>query len=165
MNLVKLGDTVWISFYTANPSTGARQDADSTPVVLVYANGAQLPYLPSVGHISSGGYQAAVVCTTGNGFAAGQQCHVDCSVIVAGIAGADTIGQLNIQSSQMDDVNTLATLMLKLMRNKFVTNPVTGMATVYDDNGVVLLQGQIYEDAAGTQPYRGQGAERRERMT
>lgn len=51
-------------------------------------------------------------------------------------------------------------------RNKFITDPVTGLATLYADDGTtVLAQGEIFEDAAGTQPYRGKGAERRERLT
>jgi hypothetical protein len=50
-------------------------------------------------------------------------------------------------------------------RNKFITDPSTGIATLYDDDGVtVLAQGQLYEDAAGSVPYRGRGAERRERL-
>lgn len=57
-------------------------------------------------------------------------------------------------------------LVLKLLRNKQVTNPSTGRMTVYDDDGsTVLLEGNLFEDAAGAQPYRGQGAERRERLT
>ena len=57
-------------------------------------------------------------------------------------------------------------LVLKLLRNKQVTNPSTGRMTVYDDDGsTVLLEGNLFEDAAGVQPYRGQGAERRERLT
>jgi hypothetical protein len=47
--------------------------------------------------------------------------------------------------------------------NKMVTDPVTGVATLYDDDGVTPLEtSQFYEDAAGLQTYRGQGAERRE---
>jgi hypothetical protein len=53
----------------------------------------------------------------------------------------------------------------KLLRNKQITDPVTGLQTVYDDDGsTVLMEGDLFEDAAGTQPYRGQGAERRERL-
>lgn len=54
---------------------------------------------------------------------------------------------------------------LAMLRNKQITNPSTGKMTVYDDDGVtVLAEGDLFEDAAGTQPYRGQGAERRERL-
>lgn len=165
MNLVKLGTSTWIGFSTSNPSTGARQDADATPSVLVYANGVQLGYVPTVGHLGTGRYQVQIDCTTGNGFAAGQDIHVDVTTAVVTVTGAETIAQFNIQSSQMDDVNTLGNLIQKLLRNKFVTDPVTGMATIYDDNGAVLYQGLLYEDAGGTQLYRGQGAQRRERMT
>jgi hypothetical protein len=53
----------------------------------------------------------------------------------------------------------------KLLRNKQVTDPSTGTMTVFDDDGsTVLLQGPLYENAAGTVAYRGQGAERRERL-
>lgn len=55
---------------------------------------------------------------------------------------------------------------LKLMRNKMVTDPTTGQVTVYDDDGVtVLYQGDIYENVAGTIPYQGNGINRRDRMT
>ena len=54
----------------------------------------------------------------------------------------------------------------KLLRNKTITDPVTGVQTVYEDDGTtVFVDGDLFEDAAGTQPYRGQGAERRERLT
>lgn len=57
-------------------------------------------------------------------------------------------------------------LIEKIQRNKFITDPATGVATLYDDDGTtVLLQGQLYEDTAGAQPYRGQGVSRRNRLT
>lgn len=53
-----------------------------------------------------------------------------------------------------------------LMRNKTVTNPDTGEMTVYSDDGTtVLFRADLFEDILGVQPYRGQGAERRERLT
>jgi hypothetical protein len=52
-----------------------------------------------------------------------------------------------------------------ILRNKTVTDPATGTMTVYADNGVTpLLTAQLYEDVAGSQTYRGQGAEVRERL-
>lgn len=57
------------------------------------------------------------------------------------------------------------TLIEKLLRNKRITDPVAGTQTVYDNDGsTVLAQGLLFEDAAGTQAYRGQGAERAERL-
>jgi hypothetical protein len=53
-----------------------------------------------------------------------------------------------------------------VLRNKTVTDPVTGIMTIYDTDGVTpLLTAQMYEDAAGTQTYQGDGGERRERLT
>lgn len=57
------------------------------------------------------------------------------------------------------------TLIRKYLTNKTITDPVAGNQIVYDDDGVTpLIQGNLFEDAAGTQPYRGQGAERREKL-
>ena len=54
----------------------------------------------------------------------------------------------------------------KYLTNKMITDPVTGRITIYEDDGITeLVAGDLFEDAAGTQPYRGQGAERRERLT
>ena len=51
-------------------------------------------------------------------------------------------------------------LAAKILRNKTVTNPVTGQMVVFDDDGVTpLLAASLFEDASETQPYRGQGAE------
>jgi hypothetical protein len=53
----------------------------------------------------------------------------------------------------------------KLAQNRTHTDPNTGIMTVFDDNDVdIFLQGDLFEDVAATQPYRGQGAERRERL-
>jgi hypothetical protein len=54
----------------------------------------------------------------------------------------------------------------KILRNKLVTDPATGTMRLYDDDGTtLLLEADVFQDAAGTQPYQGQGAERRERLT
>ena len=53
----------------------------------------------------------------------------------------------------------------KLLRNKMTTDPNTGLITIYDDDDTsVLVQGDLFEDVAGSQPYRGRGAERRDRL-
>ena len=53
-----------------------------------------------------------------------------------------------------------------LLRNKTITDPAAGTITVYDTDGTsVLYTADLYEDAAGTQAYRGGGAERRDRLT
>ncbi len=52
-----------------------------------------------------------------------------------------------------------------LGRNKVITDPVAGTYTVYaDDDTTVLYQGDLWQDAAGTTPYAGAGAERRDRL-
>lgn len=56
-------------------------------------------------------------------------------------------------------------LVARILRNKMVTDPVAGTLTVFDDDGTTpLLSASIFKDAAGTVPYNGTGAERRERL-
>lgn len=53
----------------------------------------------------------------------------------------------------------------KLMVNKMITDPITGIMTIYDDDSVtVLLRGNIFEDVLAAQIYRGRGIERRDRL-
>ena len=57
-------------------------------------------------------------------------------------------------------------LLGKAARNRTVTDPNAGTFTIYDDDDTtVLLTGPLWEDAAATQQYRGQGAERRDRLS
>ena len=59
-----------------------------------------------------------------------------------------------------------STKLRKVMMNRFETDPVSGVLTVYeDDDATTFASGNIYEDVAGTQPYQGQGIERRNRLT
>ncbi len=57
-------------------------------------------------------------------------------------------------------------LVEKIMRNKTITDPVTGIMTVYDDDGTtVLFTAPVFENAGGTTPYQNQGINRRDRLT
>ncbi len=58
-----------------------------------------------------------------------------------------------------------AHLIERLLRNKLVTDPATGLMTLYDDAGNVLMTANIFEDVPGVTAYRGQGVERKERLT
>lgn len=52
-----------------------------------------------------------------------------------------------------------------LAHHKVVTDPVGGTMTIYDTDGTtVLFQADLFQDAAGTTPYAGTGAERRDRF-
>ena len=57
-------------------------------------------------------------------------------------------------------------LMAAIAANRVVTDPAAGTYTVYDDDSTtVLASGDLWQDAAGTTPYAGSGAERRDRLT
>jgi hypothetical protein len=52
-----------------------------------------------------------------------------------------------------------------ILSYKTITDPVTGIMTVYDTDGTTpLLTAQLYQDADGTIKYKGSGAELRERL-
>ena len=68
-------------------------------------------------------------------------------------------------NTDLTDVPANVLLALKLLRNKVETNPATGVMTVYDDNGSTpLYTANVYEDVAGTTPFDGGGANRRDRL-
>jgi len=51
----------------------------------------------------------------------------------------------------------------KILQNKTQTDPITGIMTVFDDDGTtVLFTCNIWENIAGTTPYQGNGVDRRE---
>jgi hypothetical protein len=95
---------------------------------------------------------------------------------VAGTIPFDGTGanrQNRLASAALDDMvralptelGTVLATALKLLRNKTVTDPSTGVMTVYDDNGTdVLMTANLYKDAAGTAPFDGTGANRRNRL-
>jgi len=85
-----------------------------------------------------------------------EQINVDLTTLINNLAVVDT----NVDAILVD-----TTLALDVLMNKMITDPTTGIMTLYDDAGNALLTAQLYEDAAGLQTYRGKGAERRERLT
>lgn len=71
----------------------------------------------------------------------------------------------DVHATDLPAVATNVLLALKLLRNKVVTDPATGIMTVYaDDNTTVLYTANVYEDVAGTMPFDGTGANRRDRL-
>lgn len=57
-------------------------------------------------------------------------------------------------------------VVLKVLLNKMVTDPDAGTITIYDDDDTSpLFSGPLFEDAAGTTGYRGEGADHRGKMT
>ena len=63
------------------------------------------------------------------------------------------------------DVSTKISIQNKILRNETETNPVTGIMTVYDDDGVtVLFTANIWENIAKTTPYGGNAVNRRARL-
>jgi hypothetical protein len=67
--------------------------------------------------------------------------------------------------SAATDLSDKMLICSRVLRNKTVTNPTTGVMTVYADDGTTpYLTAQLHENVAETQTYRGQGAEVRGRL-
>jgi len=77
---------------------------------------------------------------------------------------APELALIDVAISSRASAATIA-IIEKILRNKSVTDPTTGIMTIYDDDGVTpLLSADTFENVDGTQPYRGQGADRRDRL-
>lgn len=112
-------------------------------------------------------------CTDGTAVVRGVVAVTDLS---GGAVTVDTVGVLSPASVTAEvwtapkSTGTEGTMgfaikvMEAVLRNRVVTNPTLGTYTVFDDNDVALMYGLLWEDAAGTVPYSGAGAERRDRL-
>lgn len=76
-------------------------------------------------------------------------------ILIAGQGTAD---------GKLTTLNTVLTEVRKILKNKQITDPNTGVMTIFDDDDTALLVANLFQDAAGTIPYAGAGAERRERF-
>ncbi len=152
---VKSSQSVTVEFTTENPSTGAAQNGDSTPTGILYVDGTANGATCTVSNITTGVYKVAVTLPT---LTAGQMVGIRISATVAAVAGTAVVWQDTADTSLVSDV-------AQLLRNKVVTNPATGVMTIYADNGTdVLFSANVYEDVAGSSPYVGHGANRRDRL-
>jgi len=92
---------------------------------------------------------------------------VDANALLGG-GGLDAAGvraAIGLATANLDTQLANLVIVAKILRNKVITDPATGILTVYDDdNTTVYLSAQLYKDAAGTITYAGTGAERRQRM-
>lgn len=115
------------------------------------------------------------------GLVAGIEGHGSMSVIPSALGElaatitqeAATISPSSIAAAVWDAAATgsngtmggLLVLLRKLGLNAQVTDPVAHTFTIFDDDDVTpLYVASLFEDADGTVGYRGQGAERRERL-
>ncbi len=91
------------------------------------------------------------------------------SLIIGNSAGLIVVdsGSGGWSTGEKNQVLSDVTRVKKLLANKQVTDPATSKMVVYDDdNTTVLVQADVFNDAAGTKPYDGTaGIERRDRLT
>lgn len=80
------------------------------------------------------------------------------------VTARGTVSVVSTGSGLSSTQDARLTMIEKFLRNKMITDPTTGEATLYDDDGVTpLTSAQLYESVDTSQPYRGRGVQRRER--
>lgn len=132
--------------------------------------------------IAAFGDMSIDIVVTGTGLTTANVAQAVWSAVAAANNDSGTMGaKLNSAASGGVDLNALAdavwdhadavsvstklALLEKILRNKSITDPATGEFVLYDDNGVTeLFRVPLWQDADGTVPYQGQGAERKERL-
>ena len=77
-----------------------------------------------------------------------------------------TVSPLTVESISFEQQDrTRLARVEKIIANKMVTDPTSGTLTVYENDSITPSEtAEVFEDAAGTQRYRGQGIERREKL-
>ena len=167
---VKSQQSVTVEFTTAHPTTGAPTSGDTTPTGTLFVDGVANAAAVTVTNITTGVYRAAVTLPT---LSAGQIVGIRITAVVATVSGTSVVWQDTADTALPSDILTQITgtlepnvlLALQLLRNKVVTDPATGVMTIYADNGTdVLFTANIYQDVAGTVPFTGTGANRRNRL-
>lgn len=92
------------------------------------------------------------------------------STVTAGtitIRGVAEVTDESTGTAVVDDqtVTVAVDFVQKLLRNRRETDPVTGVQRIFDDDDTtILVQGDLWEDIAGTQGYQGSGADRADRL-
>jgi len=90
--MIPIGTTLTLNFTTANPTTGAPQNADSLPTVDVYEDVDDTPILsPTPVNRAAGEYRVQVVTTADNGFEVGKSYNVVVTATVATVAGKKVV--------------------------------------------------------------------------
>jgi hypothetical protein len=107
-----------------------------------------LPFTPAVGDV--------VLILAKTGSVPINTAAIATAVWATALPGAFTAGQAGFRVALIE----------KILRNRLHTDPVAGTITIFDDDSVTpLITAPLYEDIAGTQIYRGSGADRRDRIT
>lgn len=121
-------------------------------------------YVGGLGVLNMNDSLADVSMDLGSGRVTVASTVVDGTIVVRGLC---EVIDNSTGTASVDDRTGYAVVrrISSIVGNKMVTDPVTGLCTVYDDDDTtVLWQGNLWEDATEVQQYRGQGAEVRERL-
>jgi hypothetical protein len=172
-------DTAAAADLQASVSAQASISASLTTAIRLQASPAAVASITAT--LSSDGLAATVSAAAGitaslttairmqAALAARASITADLNAVSSGASAAAVWGYV-MSNGQTAEQNLLALLdgcmlLKKIMVNKQVTSPTAGTFTIFDDDNVTpLLRADLFEDEAGTQAYRDQGADRREKL-
>ena len=135
--------------------------ATATDVLALAQSVQGIPTPPTVAEIQNGLASQAELVIVGEAVAA-------VLAQVTALPAPPTVDQVQnglATSAALAALNGVINTVQSVLVNKTITDPATGVMTVYAaDGSTVLFRAHVFQDAAGTMPYAGNGAERRERL-
>lgn len=126
-----------------------------------FINGYRLRF-PNAGNYTIGGgnFNAVIVPVAGVYVERNSSSAYAVTSIGAGGATPEQISDAVWSHSAATSLTSRVVIAQAILQNKTVTNPATGVMTVFAGDGVTpLLTATLFEDVAQTQIYRGQGAD------
>lgn len=138
---------------------------------LPFINGYQLKF-PNPGNYTVIGNIGATIVPVAGVFVDRTKAAAFATVAGSGASGPTAAeiatavrSELTPELNSISNIETKVEIATAILKNKTITNPLTGVMTVFDVDGTTpLLSAQLYETADGATAYRGQGAERREAL-
>lgn len=145
--MVKTGQAITVCFTTANASTGAAADGDSTPTGTLYVNGTADAATVTVTKITTGVYKAALTLPT---LTAGDVVSLRIAATVATVAGEGVVFQDIADTKRTSDLqfrkNTALAGFMLLMTDSTNHAPATGLTVT----GTRSLDGAAFAGCANS---------------
>lgn len=152
MGVVKPGDTVTVQFTTTNPSTGAAQNADSTPSGVFVRNGVDTAETVTVTNITTGVYSASVVVPAA--YVAGDEVQIRIAATVNSVAGQGVVWGTTLDTTRVSEVagaTGTGAISTTVTAQDGSGNPIDGVEVwiTTDSAGANVVAGTLVTDAFG----------------
>lgn len=152
-----VGDALLLELGLSDGNTG------KFPQATVYDDGGAVEATVDLDHVADGLYQGAYVPTNLGHFSAFYIVYNEVGRTTVAAEYDRTVDHVLIT----DNASVVSVDFLrKILTNRRETNPTTGRLDIYNDaDDAVEFSIPIFEDVGATQPYRGLGVDRQDKIT